>query len=86
MLAALCRACDDVVGVLLAHGAQMDLANHSGDTALMAASRTGALPVCTALLQAGASRSVRNSMHATAADIARQRGFTDLAQLLEGRS
>ena len=51
----------------------------------MAASRVGALPVCAALLQAGASRSVRNTMHATAGDIARQRGFTEVAQLLERR-
>ena len=73
----------DVVASLLAHGAQVNLANTSGDTALMVASRIGALPVCTALMQAGASRSVRNSMHATAGDIARQRGFGELAQLLE---
>lgn len=75
----------DVVASLLAHGAQVDLTNKFGDTALMAASRAGALPVCTALLQVGASRAVRNTMHATAGDIARQRGFNDLAQLLERR-
>jgi ankyrin repeat protein len=74
----------DVVASLLAHGAQVDLTNKSGDTALMAASRVGALPVCSALLRAGASRTVRNTMHATAGDIARQRGFAAVAQLLEG--
>ena len=74
-----------MVASLLAHGAQVDLTNKFGDTALMAASRAGALPVCTALLQVGASRAVRNTMHATAGDIARQRGFNDLAQLLERR-
>ncbi|HEY4973236.1 MAG TPA: ankyrin repeat domain-containing protein [Steroidobacteraceae bacterium] len=76
----------DVVAVLLAHAAQIDLANKSGDTALMDASRVGAEAVCAALLQAGANRSVRNTTHATAGDIARQRGFIELAQLLEGRS
>jgi ankyrin repeat protein len=86
LLLAAARGSSEMVSALLQHGAHPDVQNRGGDTALMAASRIGALAACNALLQAGANRSVRNSVHSTALDIARARGFSELAQLLDRRS
>jgi ankyrin repeat protein len=72
----------DVVALLLRAGAAVNQQNARGDTPLIVAGRQGDAATCRALLAAGASRSLRNSVRATAADAARERGFASLADEL----
>ena len=60
--------------------------NRDGDTALIAASRNGNRAAVKVLLARGASTALRNSKRATAADVARDRGFADLAEVIGGKS
>ncbi len=57
----------DVVGTLLKQGADPNLGDKNGDTALMEASRTGKAEVVKALLAAGARPDVKNKKGETAA-------------------
>jgi ankyrin repeat protein len=74
-----------VVQALLRRKVAVDLQNHDGDTALMAASRAGNALACRALIAAGASTSLRNTKRATAVDVARDRGFLTLASEIDGK-
>jgi len=74
-----------VVQMLIRRKAAIDVQNHDGDTALLAASRAGSTASARLLRAAGASTSLRNGKRASAADIARDRGFTGLAAELESK-
>jgi ankyrin repeat protein len=58
------------VRLLLAKGAQLDLADNRGRTALMIAAERGHAEVVTQLLAAGADRKLRDRDGKTAADLA----------------
>ena len=75
----------EVVPLLLRGQQITNQQNRHGDTPLIAASRYGSTEVCRLLLDAGASAALRNKNRNTAADVARERGFTGLAQELEQR-
>ncbi len=60
--------------------------NQDGDTALIAASRNGNAAAVKVLLAGGASTVLRNGKRATAADVARDRGFGDLAAPIGSKS
>lgn len=73
----------EVVKLLLAPAERLNVQNNLGDTALIAASRSGQLETCRLLLKAGADPSLRNADRATASDIARLRGLTEIKTLLD---
>ena len=73
----------EVVEKLLARHADKDTQNEFGDTALIIASRNGNAALVQRLLSAGASTRLRNKNHASAADVARERAFTAIAELLK---
>jgi ankyrin repeat protein len=73
-----------VVDVLLARKPDVDAVDAFGETALMAAARSGNEALCSKLLAAGANPRLRGRDRATAGDIANSRGFTALAKLLRG--
>jgi ankyrin repeat protein len=79
-----------MVRALLQHSADrsadVNAQNQDGDTALIAASRSGNAAAAKALLAGGASTVPRNNKRATAADVARDRGFGELAQQIGGKS
>jgi uncharacterized protein len=76
----------DLVHSLLQRSANVNATNRDGDTALIAASRIGNKAAVKVLLAGGASTVLRNGKRATAADVARDRGFGDLAELIGGTS
>jgi ankyrin repeat protein len=76
----------DVLGALLAAGADPDTRFAHGWTALHAAASTGRRPVAELLLARGASTHVREERWAAGpADLAAYNGHPDLAALLTGR-
>ena len=75
-----------VVAALLRVAATPDTINERGDTALIAASRGGHTETCKVLLAAGTKTSLRNKDRQTAADVARNRGFAPLADLIEKKT
>ena len=72
----------DVVKLLLARGASVDLHNSVGGTALMLAAENGNLSAVWALLRAGADPEARNEHNVTALQHAQAMGHTATAQLL----
>jgi ankyrin repeat protein len=77
--------CDtaDTVKVLLAAGADVHLTNNVGDTCLHSAARHNyKAPVLCLLIKAGADITAVNSEGKTAAQIAHDRGYTLIEQLL----
>lgn len=72
-----------VIGVLLARGANINLANRTGFTPLHHAVEASAHDALQRLLTAGADRSLRNTGGRTALDLARLRADTNAAKLLE---
>jgi len=76
----------DMVRMVLQHGPDINAQNQDGDTALIAASRAGNTAAVKVLLAGGASTVLRNGKRATAADVARDRGFGTLAAELGGKS
>ena len=74
-----------VVKALLAAGADVNLVDQGGETALMHAATVdyGDTAVIDALLAAGARREVTSPDKRTALDLARQYGHTDHARKLE---
>jgi ankyrin repeat protein len=86
LLVAAAAGHSDVLPLLLRGPPVTNQQNRHGDTALIAASRFGNAMACRLLLAAGASTALRNKNRASAADVARERGFTSLAQEIEKRS
>jgi ankyrin repeat protein len=76
----------DTVRMVLQHAPDINAQNQDGDTALIAASRAGNTAAVKVLLAGGASTALRNGKRATAADVARDRGFGSLAAELGGKS
>ena len=75
-----------LVQSLLQRPGDVNATNRDGDTALIAASRNGNRAAVKVLLAGGASTVLRNGKRATAADVARDRGFGDLAALIGSKS
>jgi uncharacterized protein len=71
------------VRVLIAAGASVDSANYTGFTPLHHAAEVGSFEAAQALLDAGAKPAALNGAGMTAAAVARDRGFTMVAELLE---
>jgi hypothetical protein len=67
---------------LLDQGAEVDALDHDGGTPLMDAAWFGCLPAVQLFLARGASASKRNERGQTAADLAHQRGHTEIARVL----
>lgn len=67
---------------LLAHGADPDLRQQGGYTALHAAAAAGQAELVQVLLDHGADRAARTDAGQTAADLAREKGHADLADAL----
>ena len=72
----------DVVKLLLARGASVDLQNSVGGTALMLAAESGNINTVWTLLRAGADPEARNEHGVTAQQHAKVMGHTTTAQLL----
>jgi ankyrin repeat protein len=72
----------EVVPVVLRHGADPNLGRAGGPPPLHLAAAKGRTEIALALIKAGADTSAKNEAGATAADVARQRGFADLAETL----
>jgi hypothetical protein len=71
------------LGVLLRHGATLNLPNRTGFTPLHHAAEAGSLEALSALLDAGADASLRSTQGLLAIDIARRRGPPAAVQRLE---
>jgi ankyrin repeat protein len=72
-----------IVRRLVAASANLNDQNRHGDTALILASRSGHSEAVKVLVDAGASKAIRNREGVAAADAARMRGFDGIASLLE---
>lgn len=73
----------DTIQLLLARGAAINAQNLSGFTALHHAAEAGSSRAATALLAAGADRTLRTAHGETAADVARRNGNAAVAQLVK---
>jgi ankyrin repeat protein len=73
-----------VVEALLKAGADVNLRDKQGDTALTVAARDASAPVVKALLGAGANADLRNNNRATAADIAENLRRDAIRKLISG--
>ena len=73
------------VRLLLAHGADPNVVQAGGFTALFSAATANRRDLCEMLIQAGANAQHRADMGKTAAEFARERGHIDLADWLEGQ-
>ena len=74
----------DVVELLLEHGADVNARADDGATALLLAASGGDAPLVRALLDRGADRGCKFTRTGkTAANVARERGYTAVAELLE---
>lgn len=73
---------DDVVAVLLAAGADVNVTQRHGYTPLHGAAQNGAAATVDRLLAAGADRSAMNDDGRTAADLAAEAGHPDIARRL----
>ena len=71
-----------LVRALLEAGADANGRQEQGFTALMEAANNGDVAMAKALLEHGADKSLKSSAGKAAADFARDKGHTDLAQLL----
>jgi uncharacterized protein len=84
LMFALINAHNNTVKELIEHGADVNAADNDGETALMMAATTGDMESVRTLLNKGADLSARNFRSgATALGLARQRGYDDIAALLE---
>jgi len=70
---------------LIAASFDIDARNTRGDTALILASASGDVASVTTLLQAGASRKMRNADGTAAQDAAAARGYAEVVALLKRR-
>lgn len=73
---------EDVVGMILSHGATVDCADTSGRTPLMVAAATGKIRIVEILLRNGGDVNIRNRFGATALDLADRNGNIGVAALL----
>jgi ankyrin repeat protein len=73
-----------MVEALIRAGANVNLRDKQGDTALTIAARDASAPVVKALLAAGANADLRNNNRANAADIARNLRRDAIRNLLSG--
>lgn len=74
----------EALAKLIAATGDPDVAQKQGYTALMIAASNGFTGACEVLLAAGANRTLKLADGKTAADIARERGHAELAELLKG--
>jgi uncharacterized protein len=72
----------DVSRALLDHGADVNAKQEGGFTALQAAALHGCAPMVELLLERGADKSVRDDSGKSAADLAGEKGFVELARKL----
>jgi len=63
-------------------GLKIDLPNHHGETALMIASKNGALDIVTLLLEHHANRCIKNKKGQTALNLAQQNNHADVVNAL----
>lgn len=75
-----------LVPVLLDAGARLEHADQRGVTALHACAMHALLPPARVLLARGADRAAVDAFDRSAADVARQLGFVDIAHELAARS
>jgi ankyrin repeat protein len=75
-----------LVPVLLEAGAKVEHADQRGVTALHACAMHALLPPARVLLSRGAVRHATDAFGRTAADVARQLGYVDIAHELDARS
>jgi ankyrin repeat protein len=80
--AALAGPKPDIARTLIAAGADVNSPQNSGETPLHATAFRGNVELTQFLLDQGANRAARNSDGKTPADIARERGHNDVAELL----
>lgn len=73
----------DAIRFLLAHGAQVNLANRTGFTALHHAAENGSLSAARALVAAGASPAVYNERGQDPLEVARTRDHLAVAAMLD---
>jgi uncharacterized protein len=76
----------ETVRLLLSHGADPNAAQVAGFTSLFSAAAANRRDLCEMLIQAGAYPRHRADMDKTAADFARERGHTELADWLDGET
>lgn len=80
--AALAGPKPDIARVLIAAGADVNATQNSGETPLHATAFHGSREMTTLLLEHGANPNARNADGKSPADIARERGHNDIAELL----
>lgn len=73
----------DLVKLLVEHGADIDAQNHEGDTPLTNAAIWGERRTVMYLLAQGANPTLTDGIGCTAAELARQHGYTDIADAIE---
>ena len=74
------------ISYLIAHGAQVNLANRTGFTPLHHAAEHGSLAAARALLGAGADPTATNAQGLTPLEVARERGHVTVAAALDSAS
>jgi len=75
----------DVVVALAESGANMEFKDTNGNTALMLAANRGRTVTVKTMLKLGVSPLKKNKAGQTAADVARQSKYMELANLIEGK-
>jgi len=73
---------DDIVELLISARSDVNLKTKTGDTALIAAASWGHIDVVKRLVDAGADKTVRNAKGKTAMDMAREKQYTAIIELL----
>ena len=71
-----------IVRLLLDRGANVNIQNNYGQTALIVASRKGRIDIVESLLDSGADPNIRNNDGGTALMIAEREGHDDIAELI----
>jgi uncharacterized protein len=72
----------NIVIRLLKRGANADLRNNTGYSALMLAAQEGQIDIVRAVLSAGADRTLRNKKREAASEVELASGHPEIAQLL----
>lgn len=74
---------EDIAGMLIAKGADLDAASEAGDTALMFATAQGHTEIVRMLIEKGANVNVMNKAGMTALRLAMEHKFTAIAEMLK---